>query len=84
MRVFAVDTGEDMGRVTCITYRVSGKYRGHIQGVTTDKIMNVPHYPKAFVAFWVASKNQFESKFLHGKFHIIEDDHVSEDDMCLS
>ena len=71
-RVISVDTGEDMGRVTQITYRVSGKYKGHIQGVTTEKYMNVMYHPKMFVAFYVASQGRFESKFVHGHFKIVD------------
>lgn len=70
MRVVCVETGEDFGSVTCITKRVSGKHKGSMQAVTTDRIMEVRYYPKQFVAFYNMSRGIYESKFVKGTFKI--------------
>lgn len=71
MRMMCVETNEDFGSVTCITYRVSGKHKGSIQAVTTDRIMQVRYSPNRFVAFYNASNNIYESKFVKGTFRLI-------------
>lgn len=73
MRVVCVETGEDFGGVAYVTKRVSGKYRGGIQAVTTDRIMNVRHRPNRFVAFFVASRGIYRSRFVkrHLSFKVV-------------
>lgn len=66
MRVVCVETGEDFGRVLRVTRRVSGKYKGGIQAVTTDRVMRVRHHPNRFVAFFVASRGIYRSRFVRG------------------
>lgn len=69
--MMCVETKEDFGSVTSITYRISGKYKGSVQAVTTDRIMQVRHFPNRFVAFHNASHNIYESKFVKGTFRLI-------------
>jgi hypothetical protein len=73
MRLRHVETNEDFGRVTRITRRVSGRFKGQVQAITTDREMAVRLAPRMFVAFRNASRGTLESKFVHGTFRVVHD-----------
>lgn len=69
MRVVHDLTGDDFGTVVGVRYRVSGRHRGCVQAITTDRVMRTkPAY--RFVAFYVATTGTFRSRFLRGTFSI--------------
>ena len=71
MFVVCIETGESFGSIVQTTRRVSGRHRGTIQAVTTDRVMEVRSYPKRFVAFYNISQQRFESKFVTGTFKVV-------------
>lgn len=70
-RLVCTQTGEDMGRVVRVHRRVSGKHKGKLQGLVTDRIMEVAHHPRWFVAFFNVRRDRLESKFVHGTFGVV-------------
>lgn len=70
MRLVCIETGEDMGEVVKTQIRTSGRHKGAVQGITTDRVMEVRYHPRNFVAFFVLSRQRFESKFIPGTFKV--------------